>query len=61
LKNGKTINEQISIETSKNIVENNVKKTTTGIENADKFETGLLGKVVFNDNKRININLTLRI
>ncbi|MBP9802699.1 MAG: hypothetical protein KBD14_00090 [Candidatus Pacebacteria bacterium] len=53
LKNGKTINEQISTETSKNIVENNVKKTTTGIENADKFETGLLGKVVFNDNKRI--------
>lgn len=54
LKNGKTINEQIAIETSKNIGENNVKKTTTGIENADKFETDLLGKVVFNDNKRID-------
>lgn len=53
LKNGKTINQQIEIETSKDKKINNVTKTIEGIEKADKFSTDLLNFVVYNNNKKI--------
>lgn len=51
-KENKSLNEIIKQETTKN-PNNNINKTIKGIEEADKFESNNLGKVVFHNNKRI--------